>query len=153
MLDLEEISSGTPIKRVYLLSGEMLDYYWNDIIAGLKDCPGYFDYYTPEWTYEQVKTGHLLVWSLSDGSIRGIVLTRVLIFPKQRVFHILAIYGMDMLDFFSEMEDVFMKIAQDFQCQTISALCRPGLKRLLKNFRAEEESITLRREVPRIGVQ
>lgn len=152
MMNLQEEDLQS-IKRIYLLQGEQIDFYWGEIIEGLKACPGYFDYYNAEWTWEQVKTGHLLVWALSDGAIRGIVLTRISLFPKQKVFEILALYGLEMLTFFAEMEDVFMKIAQSYGCETIRANCRPGLKRLLKNFHVEHESMVLSRRVPQIGEQ
>lgn len=147
----EEVEPSVGVKRLYLLSQEQIDHYWHDIIEGLKACPHYFEYFTPEWTYWEVKNGRLLVWALSDGVIRGIVMTRILEYPKQKVFSILALYGAEMLTFFNEMEDVFLKMAQRFGCQSISAQCRPGLKRLLKKFHAEHEAVVLYRSVPQIG--
>lgn len=138
---------------MYLLRDFQVDFYWQEIIEGLKAVPRYFEYYSEEWTYEQVKRGHLAVWALSDGVIRGIVLSRVLEYPKQKEFAILAIYGLDMLDFFELMSDVFMNVARKLGCKTISASCRPGLKRLLKPFGAEAESYHMYRAVPQIGDQ
>jgi hypothetical protein len=63
----------------------------------------------------------------------------------------MALYGIGVQPFFSEMEDVFMQIAGTFGCDVIQARCRPGVKRLLKSFHVEEEAIILIRSVKRIG--
>lgn len=142
-----------PIKKVFPLLGEQIDHYWPQIEEGLKECPWYWDFYDGEWTYIGLKTGRLQVWALSDGIIRGIVLTQILSFPRKRVFEIVAIYGVDMLEFFNEMQDVFMWFAKENKCDTIQAVCRPGLQRLLKGFGAESVQIVLRREVSVQGAQ
>ena len=139
------------MKNIYLLNEEQVDFYWHDICEGLKDCPGFYDYYSPEWVWEQIKSGHLLVWALSNGQIKGIVLTRILIFPKKRVFEILALYGIDMLEFFQEMEDTFMLIGKKYGCSCLSALARPGVQRKLTGFKVETTAMVLRREIPEIG--
>jgi hypothetical protein len=146
-VNLQEEPFLRSVRNVFLLQDDMVDFYWHDIIEGLKEVPGFFDFYDDKWVWEEIKRGGLLVWALSDGQIKGIVLTRVLVFPKQKVFEILAIYGIDMLVFFAEMEDTFMMVAQRLGCQTISALCRPALKRLLKGFHVEEQMVVLRRLV------
>lgn len=153
MIELQEADSLQNVKKIYPLLGEQVDHYWNEISAGLKECPGYYDLYTPEWTYIAVKTGRLQVWALSDGAIRGIVVTQICAFPRKRVFEIMAIYGIEMLQFFSEMQDVFMWFAEKNGCEEISAICRPGLQRLLKGFGAESRQIVLRRAVISQGAQ
>lgn len=141
------------IKKVFPLLGEQIDWYWPQIVEGLKECPGFYDYFSPEWAYAGLKTGRLQVWALSDGAIRGIVITQFVEYPRQRVFEIIAIFGIDMLEFFSEMEDVFEQIARKNNCTMISAVCRPGLQRLLRNFKAETTKMVLRRAVSQKGEQ
>lgn len=144
----EEDSPLKEVRNVYLLNDAQVDFYWHDILEGLKGCPSFFDYYSPEWTREQIKTGHLLVWSLSDGKIRGIVMTRICVYPRMKVFEIFAIFGVGMLDFLQEMQDVFMRIATSYGCGKISSFSRPAMKKMLKPFFAEEEAVVLRRTIP-----
>ena len=131
---LQEVE-GQVEKRVYLLNGEQIDHFWPDIVHLLGEVPGYYDFFTPEWTYAKAKSGDLQVWGLSDGTIRGIVVTQVLVFPAQKAFEILGAAGNGLLDFFDQMEDVFEFIAQDCECQTIIGRCRPGFERLLRSKR------------------
>lgn len=155
MLDLQQEPGPSSIKRVYLLDQEQVDFYWGDIAVGLKDCPGYYDFYTPEWTYQQIRTGAMSVWALSDGAIRGIVLTRILIYPRKKIFDILAIYGLEMLAFFEEMEDVFMRIAKMSGCEEFSTTVRPGVAKFLqkRGYAPRQIGIVLRREISVTGDQ
>lgn len=135
-------------KNVYLLDGIQIDYYWGVISEGLKEVPNFYDYYTPEWAYQAAKTGQLQIWALSDGVIRAIVLTHIKALPRRRSFEILAAYGVGLLDFFKEMGDVFERVARQFDCDEISAICRPGLARELKKvFEAETEYVCLKHSV------
>src|SRR5215831_499091 len=129
---LQKIESEDLGKRIFLLNSEQIDHYWPDIVHLLGTVPGYYDFFTPEWTYAKAKGGDLQVWALSDGAIRGIVVTQILVFPAQKAFEILGAAGNGLLEFFSEMEDVFEFIAEDSGCKTIIARCRPGFDRLLR---------------------
>jgi hypothetical protein len=117
---------------VFLLNSEQVDYYWSDIQQVLASCPGYYELYTPEWTYQRAKTGDLQVWALSDGEIKGIVVSQISVFPVQKVFEVLGAAGNGLLDFFDEMEELFEFIAADCGCGMISARVRPGIERLLR---------------------
>ena len=132
---LQEVE-GQVEKRVYLLNGEQIDHFWPDIVHLLGEVPGYYDFFTPEWTYAKAKSGDLQVWGLSDGTIRGIVVTQVLVFPAQKAFEVLGAAGNGLLEFFDQMDDVFEFIARDCECQTIIMRCRPGVERLLRDKRA-----------------
>jgi hypothetical protein len=129
---LREVEGEQVEKRIYLFSGEQIDHYWPDIVRLLGEVPGYYDFFTPEWTYSKAKSGDLQIWGLSDGQIRGIVVTQVLVFPAQKAFEILGAAGNGLLDFFDQMEDVFEFIAQDSGCETIIGRCRPGFEKLLR---------------------
>jgi hypothetical protein len=114
----------------------------------LGECPTYYECFTPEWTYARAKEGGIQVWGLSDGAIRGIVVTQILVFPAQKVFEVLAAAGIGMLEYFDEMEEVFEYIAADSGCQTIAARVRPGLERLLTRKKgAYKVMVTLSRPV------
>jgi hypothetical protein len=119
-----------------------------EILALLCECPNYYDYFTPEWTYSRAKNGNLQLWGLSDGEIKGIIVTQILIFPAQKVFEVLAAAGIGLLEYFDEMEEVFERIAESSGCQTIAARVRPGLERLLvKRKGAYKVTVTLSRPV------
>ena len=127
-----ETSSEVKQKSVFLLNPEQIDYHWPNIQILMAECPGYYDFYTPEWTYQRAKSGDLQLWGLSDGSIRGIIVTQIMIFPVQKVFEILGAAGIGLLEFFDEMESVFEMIAADAGCGTIACRCRPGIERKLR---------------------
>ena len=132
-MTLQEVE-GTE-KQVFLLNDQQIDLYWPDIVRLLGTVPGYYDFFTPEWTYAKAKSKDIQVWGLADGKIQGIVVTQVLVFPAQKAFEILGAAGSGLLEFFDQMEDVFEFIAQDCGCKTIIGRCRPGFERLLKSKR------------------
>jgi len=119
-------------RRVFLLNSLQIDYYWEDIAKLMTQCPGFYDFYTPEWLYRAAKSGNCQIWGLSDGTIKGIVVTQILVFPKQKVFEVLAGAGVGLVRFFDDMEEVFEFIAADCGCQTIAGRVRPGIERLLR---------------------
>lgn len=144
-------SSIQNLKSVYVLQGAQIDFYWEQIKEGFAEVPQFYDFFTPEWVYSEIKMGHYQVWALSDGAIKGIILTQLLVYPKQNVFEILAAFGVDMLDFFSEMQDVFLRFARQNGCDTMTARCRPGLARKLKKFHPKQEFTILSYPVPELG--
>jgi hypothetical protein len=137
----------TSVKQVYLLDSARVHFYWPQIESLLAEVPGFYDYYTSEWIYSQINLGHLHVWALDDGAIRGIVISQIAIFPKQKVFDILAIGGVGTLQFFEEMQSTFEKLAISCGCTKFAANVRPGLARKLKTLGAWTESHRLVRPV------
>jgi hypothetical protein len=119
-------------KKVFLLDGQQIDFYWPEIMRLLGEVPGYYDFFTPEWTYQKAKSKDIQVWGLSDGQIRGIIVTQILIFPAQKAFEILGAAGNGLLEFMDQMEDVFEFIANDAGCTTMMTRTRPGFERLLR---------------------
>lgn len=113
----------------------------------IESVPNFLEFYDEMWLVDRIKKGHLQIWALSDGAIRGIVLTQVLQFPKQKVFEILGAGGVGLLRFFDELEEVFDRTAAIAGCQTISARLRPGLERLLRRKHGEVRAITVSRAV------
>lgn len=134
-------------KSVFLMNGEQIDDHWPNIQKLMAECPGYYDFYTPEWTYSRAKNGDIQLWALSDGAIRGIIVTQIVVFPAQKVFEILGAAGIALLDFFDEMEQVFEFIAADAGCNVIAARCRPGLERLLRKKHPLKYAVWLYRPV------
>lgn len=141
------------LKSVYVLNREQIDFYWDQIRDGFGEVPQFYDFFTPEYVYERIKMGHYQVWALSDGAIKGIVLTQILCFPKQNVFEVLGAYGIEMIHFYSELQDVFLRFARQNGCDTMYSRCRPGVARLLRKFHPKTEFITLSYPVPEIEEQ
>lgn len=131
MIQVEEQEAPRQTQQVFLMSKDQIDHYWPHIVRILGEIPGYYDFFTPEWTYSRAAGGHLQVWGFSDGEIKGLAVTQVLVFPATKAFEILGAGGIGMVDFFDPMEDVFEKIAADAECNMIIARARPGLARLL----------------------
>lgn len=148
---MEEEQFSLDLRSVYVLQGAQIDFYWDHIREGFNEVPSFYDYYTPEWVYEQLKKGHYQVWALSDGEIRGIVLTQILCFPRKNVLEILGAYGVDLLLFFEEMKDIFLRFAKKNNCDTMTARCRPGLARTLREFKPKAEFVVLSYPVPELG--
>jgi hypothetical protein len=148
MIQVQEEERRVKEKSVFLLNKEQIDWYWLEVLALLSECPTYYDYFTPEWTYSKAQSGDIQLWALSDGAIKGIIVTQILVFPRQKVFEILAAAGLGLLQYFDEMEEVFEFIAADSGCQTIAARVRPGLERLLTRRKgAYKVAVTLSRPV------
>lgn len=133
-------------RKVFLLDSDQLDFYWADIAQLMQEVPGFYDFYTPEWLYEAAKKGNLQIWGLSDGQIRAIVVTQILVFPKQKVFEVLAAGGIGLLDFVDEMQDTFNFIAHSAGCATLMGKVRPGLTRLFGD-RATQKMVVMARAV------
>ena len=127
---LQQVESAE--KQVFLLNDQQIDFYWPDIMRLLGTVPGYYDFFTPEWTYSKAKSKDIQVWGLADREIRGIIVTQILCFPAQKAFEVLGAAGPGMLDFIDDMDDVFEFIAQDSGCTTIVLRCRPGLEKFLR---------------------
>src|SRR4249920_3879240 len=92
------------LKSIYPLLGPQIDVYWDNIWEGFCSVPGFAQFYTPEYTYSQLKRGEYQVWALSDGQIKGIVLTQMFALPRSNVLEILCIFGVDMMDYFEEIK-------------------------------------------------
>lgn len=131
MILIEVEPLAPPPKQVFLMSGEQIDEHWANIQRLMLECPGYYDFYTPEWTYMAAKKGDIQVWALSDGAIRGIIVSQILVFPAQKAFEILGAAGVGLLDFFDELDKVFEMIATDAGCATIMFRTRPGIERIV----------------------
>ena len=134
-------------KRIFLLSPEQIDEHWPNIAKLMVECPGYYDYFTPEWTYSKAKSGDLQIWGMMDDAIRGIIVTQIMVFPAQKVFEILGAAGVGLVEFLDEMDQVFEFIAADAGCSTIMARCRPGLERLLRKRGVFKQAVWLYRPV------
>jgi len=134
-------------KRVFLLSQEQIDEHWGNIAKVMNECPGYYDFFTPEWTYSRAKSGDLQIWGMVDDKIRGIIVTQIVVYPTQKVFEILGAAGIGLLEFFDEMEQVFEYIAADAGCSTIMARTRPGIARLLRKKHVLEQAVWVSRPV------
>lgn len=148
MITLLEMEDVTPkAKSVFLMSQEQIDQHWHNIQILMAECPGYYDFFTPDWTYKAAKNGDLQLWALSDGAIRGIIVSQIVVFPAQKVFEILGAAGIGLLEFFDEMEKVFEYIAADAGCDTIMARVRPGIEKLLRKKHALKYAIWLYRPV------
>lgn len=129
---IEEAFEPKGHRTIFLMNGEQIDAHWENIQRVMYECPGYYDFYTPEWSYQAAKNGDIQIWALADGAIRGIVVTQIMVFPAQKVFEIIGAAGIGLLEFLDEMEKVFEYIAADSGCSSIQARVRPGLERLLR---------------------
>lgn len=137
MMEPQEIyeESKRASRQVFLMSQDQIDHYWPNILRILGEIPGYYEFFTPEWTYERVKTGAIQVWGFTDGMVQGVALTQILVFPATKAFEILGAGGPGMLDFIEEMDAVFDKIAREAKCSMLISRVRPGLARLLVKHR------------------
>lgn len=119
-------------KKIYALDAGRIEHYWKEVEKLLADVPMLYEFYSPEWLYEHAKMGHLQIWALSDGQIKGIVVTQICCFPKANMLQILAAAGVGMLKFIDESTAMFDWIAKENNCTFVQAICRPGVARKLK---------------------
>ena len=147
ILSVQELEAEPVQRSVFLMSGEQIDEHWPNIARLMAECPGYYDFFTPEWTYSQAKEGNIQVWAMSNGAIRGIIVSQIIVFPAQKVFEILGVAGIGTIEFIDEIEKVFELIADNAGCQTIMARCRPGIERLLRKKNVFKHAVWLYRPV------
>lgn len=145
MLQIEEFSSS--VREIVLMNSAQIDWHWESICEALAEVPNFYDFYDQAWAYREAKMGLLQVWALSDGMIRGIVLTRMLVYPRQKVLEIMAMAGEGMLEYFETLEDVLERFAAAGECKTISCLTRPGIARKTRRHMGEVKASVVFRPV------
>jgi hypothetical protein len=121
-------------KPVYALDPERLDLYWENIVPLLESIPMFAELFSPDWVYMQAKMGHLQLWALADTEVRAIVVTRISIFPRAKVFEIMGIAGSKAYSFVPEMEAMFEWLARDAGCTYFIATTREGVLRKLRQL-------------------
>lgn len=120
-------------RPVYALDPERIDLYWENIVPLLESIPIFADLFSPDWVYSEAKMGHLQLWALADTEIRAIVVTRISLFPRAKVFEIMGVAGTRAYKFISEMEAMFEWLARDADCTYFIATTREGVLRKLRS--------------------
>lgn len=143
---MEEISKSFTKHNVAPICGDAVDLYWELVWAGFRELPGWLHLYDEAWTYEQVKKGHLHVWAYSDTEIRGIMVTRINVFPKCKVLDVVGISGHAGLEFMEDLDSVCENLARQQGCSFLVTTARPGMERVLrrKHRAASVMSVMLR---------
>lgn len=128
----QELLQASKTKNISPVLEAVIDHYWEDTIWPLlREVPGFLMLYDEAWTYEQIKTGRWQVWAYSDSEIRGIVVTRINVFPRCKVLDVMAMSGNSGIEFMNEFEDIFEFLGQQQGCSYLSLSVRPGLERIL----------------------
>lgn len=127
----QEIEQNQKRKNIAPIAGDSIDALWEVIWPLFREVPGFLNLYDESWTYKNIKMGHLQVWAYSDSEIRGMVLTRINVFPNCRVLDVMTMSGIAGVDFMQELDDVFEILAQQQGCAYISVSARPGMERLV----------------------
>src|SRR6516225_6570691 len=108
-------------RQVFLMSKDQIDHYWPDIVRVLGEVPGYYDFFTTEWTYSRAREGALQIWGFTDGMIQGIACTQILVFPAQKAFDILPADCRRILDFIDEIDTRFQNLRREVFCDARDA--------------------------------
>lgn len=144
----QEIERAVKRHNIAPVVGTQIDTLWELIWPLFREVPGFLDLYDEAWTYQNIKMGDLQVWAYSDSEIRGMVLTRINVFPKCKVLDVMTISGIAGVDFMQELDDVFEMLARQQECKFISVAARPGMERLLaRRHRGQRRYSVLSRPV------
>lgn len=127
-----ELAEATKHHSVFPICGVAVDGYWELVWDCFQQIPEWLHLYTEQWTYQQVKTGHLHVWAYSDGEIRGIMVTRINVFPKCKILDVVGISGHAGLEFMDDLDAVCETLARQHGCSYLACAARPGMERILK---------------------
>lgn len=127
----QELLEQNKTKNVWPMVGDAVDFHWEWIWGLFKDVPGHVNLYTESYTFQQVKSGHWQVWAYSDSEIRGIMATRVNVFPRAKVLDVIGVSGISGLDFMKNLDDLCESLARQQGCQYLTTLARPGMERVL----------------------
>jgi hypothetical protein len=133
-------------RQLYTLDNDRIAFYWEEIKRLLEEVPGFYDLYSPEWVLSQAKMGHLQIWALSNGKIEAIIITQICVYPRAKVFEILAAAGTGTLKYFDEAEATFEWLARDSGCEFVRTVVRPGLAHKLGR-RGVSQGVLLSRRV------
>lgn len=128
------VETGSKERQFGLLSTEQFLHYWPEILPNLKAVPYFLEYCTVEWVLEQTLKGHLQFWALSDGSVRGIIMTRVQVTPAQRVLQLTLAFGNDFEEYIELAETTLFRFAQMMECTRMELIGRKGWRRKLRRF-------------------
>lgn len=136
------------IKNIFPICGGAVDSYWSLIWSLMQDSPGIVRLYTEAYCFEAVKTGQWQVWAYSDSEIRGIVVTRINIFPKCKILDVMVISGISGFQFMPELDGVFEILGRQQGCTWISVCVSPALERIVvRKFRGEKSYSVITRPV------
>lgn len=128
----EELLGATKRRSVTPICGTDVDFLWDRIWELFQDLPRWTLLYTEKWTFEQVKMGHLQVWNYSDTESRGMMVTRINIFPKCKVLDVVGLSGISGVEFLDDLDAVCETLARQNDCKYLSCSARDGMARLLQ---------------------
>lgn len=124
------------MRNISPLCGMALDIQWPMVWDAMKASPALLRLYDERHCYIAAIKGHWQVWVYSDTEIRGIVVTKINVFPKCKVLDVMLISGISGLQFMEELDDVFEILARQQECAHISVSVEPPLERIvLRKFR------------------
>lgn len=128
----EELLAERNPKNVSPVLGDALDGLWDEIWKLFCDLPLWSELYDEHTTYESVKKGHLQVWAYSDALLRGIMVTRINVFPKAKVLDVVGLSGLAGIEFLQNLDDVCEHLARQQGCTYLSCAARDGMRRKLE---------------------
>lgn len=128
--------ANTKMRNISPLCGVALDLRWPMVWEAMQASPALLRLYDERYCYIAAIKGHWQVWVYSDTEIRGIVVTKINVFPKCKVLDVMLISGISGLQFMEELEAVFEILARQQECAHISVSVEPALERIvLRKFR------------------
>lgn len=135
-------------RNVWPIVGQNVDVYWELVWGLFRNIPHWLHLYDEAWTYQHVKKGHLHVWAYADSEIRGILVTRINVFPKCKVLDVVGMSGIAGIEFLDDLDSICETLARQNDCTFLTCQARPGMERLLlRKHRAAKALTTLVRPV------
>jgi hypothetical protein len=109
------------------------------------------DYYTKDFMTAQILNEAWQAWGFgSDGKVRLLVITQIVVFPANRVLQILMALGNSLDECLPVMEATLERFANAAECGLCDAIGRPGWERKVPRFR--RRAVLYSCSVPRHGV-
>lgn len=119
---------------------EVLDSVWGELTPmaekGLSH--GIGDTATLEGLYEGLKAGIHKLWVIHRGDeiVAGVVIS-IKQFPRKKTIYIELLAGRDLDSFLHEIQEKLRELKVHIQADTIEASCRPGLTRVLADWKVK----------------
>lgn len=131
---------------IYMLTWEQWSHYWGQIEECI-DETDFGQYYTKDWLNDAVYRSHVQAWVLSDGTIRLVCFTRILMYPKDKVLQLFWAYGRGMDTALEMANEIMDRAAVVMEATRIEIVGRAGWWKKMRRFGFDRDWWTISRPV------
>lgn len=151
---VEEREAKHEVVEVGRLEGVHFLQYWPAIAGELRYIPHVWsDWWTLDSIHDAVLQGAWQCWVVgTDETIRGVVMSQIVVYPANRIFQIVLAFGEGLLSYVPHLEGAFEKFASDSHCTLCEVTGRPGWGPHLRRIGFHQGTTTFTKTVRNLQV-